>query len=145
MKDCRQFYIDGRWVDPAVASALSPKRLLPRSLSAAALMLDRAVAAAKRAFESDSDTTLGERLALLRRVLDAYKSKMDQMAESIFTRDGRSHLTFAKGTSPCRTRTLGRNRERCLTTLSSRNSRVRRSCERNLLECAASSHPGTGR
>jgi aldehyde dehydrogenase (NAD+) len=61
-------------------------------------MLDRAVAAAKRAFESDSDTTLGERPALLRRVLDAYKSKMDQMAESIFTRDGRSHLTFAKGT-----------------------------------------------
>jgi aldehyde dehydrogenase (NAD+) len=46
-------------------------------------MLDRAVAVAKRAFESDSETTLGERLALLRRVLDAYPSKMDQMAESI--------------------------------------------------------------
>jgi aldehyde dehydrogenase (NAD+) len=45
--------------------------------------VDRAVAAAKRAFESYSETTPGERLALLRRVLEVYQSKMDQMAETI--------------------------------------------------------------
>ena len=45
--------------------------------------VDRAVAAAKRAFESYSETTPGERLALLRRVLEVYQSKMDEMAETI--------------------------------------------------------------
>jgi acyl-CoA reductase-like NAD-dependent aldehyde dehydrogenase len=45
--------------------------------------VDRAVAAAKRAFESYSETSRDERLALLRRVLAVYQAKMDQMAETI--------------------------------------------------------------
>ena len=45
--------------------------------------VDRAVAAAKRAFESYSETTPDERLALLRRIIEVYQSKMDEMAETI--------------------------------------------------------------
>ena len=41
------------------------------------------MAAAKRAFESYSETTPGERLALLRRIIEVYQSKMDEMAETI--------------------------------------------------------------
>ena len=88
MKDCRQFYIDGQWVDPAKAhdfTVINPATEEPIgtiSLGSSA-DVDRAVAAAKRAFESYSETSRDERLALLRRVLDVYQSKMDQMAETI--------------------------------------------------------------
>ena len=88
MKDCRQFYIDGQWVDPAKAhdfTVINPateEAIATISLGSSS-DVDRAVAAAKRAFESYSETTPGERLALLRRVLEVYQSKMDQMAETI--------------------------------------------------------------
>jgi aldehyde dehydrogenase (NAD+) len=88
MKDCRQFYIDGQWVDPAKAhdfTVINPANEEPIatiSLGSSA-DVDRAVAAAKRAFESYSETTPGERLAILRRVLAVYQAKMDQMAETI--------------------------------------------------------------
>jgi aldehyde dehydrogenase (NAD+) len=41
------------------------------------------VAAAKRAFESYSETTVEERLAYLERIIAVYRSKMDEMAETI--------------------------------------------------------------
>jgi aldehyde dehydrogenase (NAD+) len=88
MKDCRQFYIDGQWVDPAKAhdfTVINPANEEPFatiSLGSSA-DVDRAVAAAKRAFESYSETSRDERLAILRRVLAVYQAKMDQMAETI--------------------------------------------------------------
>ena len=72
MKDCRQFYIDGKWVDPAKShdfSVINPATEEPIatiSLGGAA-DVDRAVAAAKRAFESYSETSPDDRLKLLRR------------------------------------------------------------------------------
>jgi aldehyde dehydrogenase (NAD+) len=88
MKDCCQFYIDGQWVDPAevrnftVINPATEEPISTISLGSGA-DVDRAVAAAKRAFESYSETSRDERLALLRRVLDVYQAKMDQMAETI--------------------------------------------------------------
>lgn len=88
MKDCRQFYIDGQWVDPTkahdftVVNPATEGAIATISLGSGA-DVDRAVAAAKRAFESYSETTPDERLAILRRVLEVYQSKMDQMAETI--------------------------------------------------------------
>ena len=88
MKDCRQFYIDGQWADPAkahdfpVINPATEEAIATISLGSGS-DVDRAVAAAKRAFESYSETTPGERLELLRRVLEVYQSKMDQMAETI--------------------------------------------------------------
>ncbi len=88
MRDCRQFYIDGQWIDPAEPRDF--KVINPATEEAIATIslgssndVDRAVAAAKRAFESYSESDPGERLALLRRVLEVYQSKMDQMAETI--------------------------------------------------------------
>src|ERR1019366_8532904 len=88
MKDCRQFYIDGQWVDPAkthdftVINPATEEPIATISLGRRA-DVDRAVAAAKHAFEPYSETSRDERLALLRRVLDVYQAKMDQMAETI--------------------------------------------------------------
>jgi aldehyde dehydrogenase (NAD+) len=45
--------------------------------------VDRAVAAAKRAFESYSETSPYERLKLLRRIIEVYQSTIDDMADTI--------------------------------------------------------------
>jgi aldehyde dehydrogenase (NAD+) len=88
MKDCRLFYIDGKWVSPTTAkdfTVINPANEEPLatiSLGAAA-DVDRAVAAAKRAFESYSETTPDERLAYLQRIIEVYRSKLDEMAKTI--------------------------------------------------------------
>jgi len=45
--------------------------------------VDRAVTAAGKAFDSYSQTTVAERLALLQRVIEIYKAKSDEMAQTI--------------------------------------------------------------
>jgi aldehyde dehydrogenase (NAD+) len=88
MRNCRQFYIDGKWVDPNEPKdfeVINPAREEPIatiSLGSAA-DVDQAVAAGKRAFESFSETTVDARLALLQRIIEVYRSKIDQIAESI--------------------------------------------------------------
>src|SRR5580700_10668423 len=88
MKDCRQFYIDGKWVNPIHAhdfSVVNPATEEPIATITlgSAVDVDRAVAAAKRAFESYSETTLKDRLALLARIIEVYRLRMDEMAETI--------------------------------------------------------------
>jgi len=88
MRDCRQFYIDGKWVRPTEArdwEVINPSTEEPIatiSLGVAA-DVDRAVAAAKKAFTSYSQTTVQERVALLQRVIEIYKAKSEEMAETI--------------------------------------------------------------
>jgi aldehyde dehydrogenase (NAD+) len=88
LKNCRQFYIGGKWVDPievhdhTVINPANEQPIATISLGGAA-DVDRAVAAAKHAFESYSQTTVEQRLALLRRIIEVYQSKMEQMAETI--------------------------------------------------------------
>src|ERR1700676_5629978 len=88
MTNYRQFYIDGKWVDPAKdhpVTVINPANEEPIETSSlgSAADVDRAVAAAKRAFESYSEVSVEERLAFLRRIIDGYKLKMDEMATVI--------------------------------------------------------------
>jgi len=88
MKDCRQFYIDGKWVRPTeahdfeVINPASEEPIATISLGAAA-DVDKAVAAARSAFESYSETTVDARLAFLRRIIEVYQTKIEEMAETI--------------------------------------------------------------
>jgi len=88
MKECRHFYIDGKWVKPIKAfdfRVINPADEIPIatiSLGGAA-DVDKAVAAAKHAFESYSETSPEERLVFLERIIEVYKSKIDEMAETI--------------------------------------------------------------
>jgi aldehyde dehydrogenase (NAD+) len=88
MKDYLKFYVDGKWVDPTerrdftVVNPANEEPIAAISLGSAA-DVDRAVAAAKRAFESYSETSVEERLALLRRIIEVYKSKIEEMATAI--------------------------------------------------------------
>jgi aldehyde dehydrogenase (NAD+) len=100
MIECRNFYIDGKWVAPAQAhdlTVLNPateEPLATLSLGTAA-DVDKAVAAAKKAFDSYSQTSVDERLALLRRIIDLYQAKSEQMAEAISSEMG-APLTLAR-------------------------------------------------
>jgi len=88
MKNCRQFYVDGKWVDPTeahdftITNPASEEPIATISLGSAA-DVDRAVAAAKRAYEQYSATTPSDRIGLLQRIIDVYRAKMDEMAETI--------------------------------------------------------------
>jgi len=88
VKDCRQFYLDGKWVSPVNASdfeLINPANEEPVAIISlgSAADVDSAVAAAKRAFEPYAETTRDERLVILRRIIEVYRSKIEEMAETI--------------------------------------------------------------
>jgi aldehyde dehydrogenase (NAD+) len=88
MKDCRQFYIDGKWVAPTRAHefpVINPatEAVIATISLGTATDVDKAVAAAKRAFESFSETSPEERLALLQKIVEVYQSKFEELAETI--------------------------------------------------------------
>jgi aldehyde dehydrogenase (NAD+) len=88
VKDCRQFYIDGKWVNPAqwhdlgVTNPATEETIATISLAGAA-DVDRAVAAAKRAFETYAETTVETRVALLKRIIEVYQARIGEMAATI--------------------------------------------------------------
>ncbi len=88
MKNCRQFYINGEWTDPArsrdfqVINPADEEPIANISLGGAA-DVDKAVDSAKKAFASYSETSLDERLQLLQRIIDVYQAKMEEMAKTI--------------------------------------------------------------
>jgi len=100
MKDARQFYIDGNWVAPAqprdfaVINPATEEQIATISLGSAA-DVDKAVAAAKRAFDSFSETTIEQRRELLARIVAVYKAKSQEMAQAICAEMG-APLAFAK-------------------------------------------------
>jgi len=99
--DNRQFYIDGAWVDPVESQTFEV--INPATEAAAGVIsmggpkdVDLAVAAARRAFDAYSRTTPAERLALMERVLAAYKAHYGEIAAAISTEMG-APVTLAKG------------------------------------------------
>ncbi|MGX5666528.1 aldehyde dehydrogenase family protein [Rhizobium daejeonense] len=88
MLDKRKFYIDGAWVDPITPNDLevinpaTEKPVAVISMGSAA-DIDRAVAAANKAFRSYSRTSLDERIALLEKLLAIYTRRYDEMARTI--------------------------------------------------------------
>ncbi|HTA50086.1 MAG TPA: aldehyde dehydrogenase family protein [Verrucomicrobiae bacterium] len=105
MKDCRKFYIDGKWVDPAKAHdfpVINPANEQPIATISlgSAVDVDRAVAAAKRAFESYSETSVRERLDLLRQIIAVYQSKIEDMAAAILQEMGAPSSLSKKAQAP---------------------------------------------
>jgi aldehyde dehydrogenase (NAD+) len=99
--DNRQFYIDGTWVDPLETKEFQVINPATEAVAGVISMgttkdVDRAVAAARRAFDSYSRTTPADRIALLERVLKAYKVHFDEIAQAISTEMG-APITLAKG------------------------------------------------
>lgn len=93
MDNALNFYIDGRWSPPASASRLAvidpaTERPIGEISMGDEADVEHAVAAARRAFPAFSATPLDERLALLRRILDAYLERYDEFAEIVMREVG---------------------------------------------------------
>ena len=88
MREYTRFYINGEWVEPAAPKTLdvinpANEEVCGKISLGAAADVDRAVAAARTAFASFSQTSREERLALLERIVAEYKKRYDDMAAAI--------------------------------------------------------------
>ena len=88
MREYKQFYINGNWVDPATPNDLEVIDPATEATCATISMgseadVDSAVAAAKAAFETFSQTSVEERVALLERIAEIYQRRIGDIAEAI--------------------------------------------------------------
>src|SRR5262245_43236444 len=88
MKNERKFYIDGKWVEPHSKQTLEVLNPANEEVIATIALGDqedvnRAVAAAKKAFQTFSKTTPAERAALLEKIIAAYQKRMPDIAATV--------------------------------------------------------------
>ena len=88
-----QFYINGEWVDPVDPKSLdvinpATEEVIGKIAMGNSQDVDIAVATTKEAFESFSQTTKEERLALMGKILEVYQSRYDEIAETISSEMG---------------------------------------------------------
>jgi len=88
MDKLRKFYINGEWVDPVSAETMPV--LNPASIEQVGELalgneadVDRAVAAASRAFESFSQSSKADRLAMLGRIRDVSQRRFEELAQAM--------------------------------------------------------------
>lgn len=88
MRDYTKFYIDGQWVDPVSLKTLdvinpATEQVAGRIALGSAADVDRAVAAARKAFASFSRTSREERLELLQAILAEYQKRFGDIAAAV--------------------------------------------------------------
>ena len=88
-----KFYINGQWVDPAVPRTHdvvnpSTEEVCAQISLGSAADVDAAVAAARKAFETFSQTTREERVALLAKVLEVYQQRYGDVVQAVSTEMG---------------------------------------------------------
>ena len=88
MQDYTKFYINGEWVDPVeprtveVENPATEENFATISLGSKA-DVDKAVAAAKAAFPSFSQTSVEYRADLLDKITAGFKARMPEIGEAI--------------------------------------------------------------
>jgi aldehyde dehydrogenase (NAD+) len=98
--DRRQFYIAGKWVQPAaphdweIINPANEEAFVTISLGSAE-DVNKAVAAAHAAFETYAETSGEQRLELLRRISEVYKARSEDLANAISQEMG-APLSFAR-------------------------------------------------
>ena len=88
MSNTLKFYINGEWVDPSTSETLdvinpATEEPIAQIAMGGTADVDAAVAAAKTAFETYSQTTREERVALLENILGVYQKRMGEVATAI--------------------------------------------------------------
>jgi len=88
VREYMQFYIDGQWVDPVTPASMdvinpATEEVCGHISAGSAADVDKAVAAAKKAFETYSKTSREERIDLLQRILAEYQKRFGEIASAI--------------------------------------------------------------
>jgi len=96
-----KFYIDGQWTDPVAMSTLdvenpATEAVIGRIALGSAADVDKAVAAARRAFPAWSRTSLDERMAMLASILQEYKNRFGDLVAAV-TEEMGAPATLAQG------------------------------------------------
>ncbi len=96
----RHFYIDGEWVDPSGSRTHDVVNPATEAVVATIALgeqadVDKAVAAAKAAFVTFSQTSKQERLELLGRIIEVYKARMGDIASAVSSEMG-APITLAQ-------------------------------------------------
>ena len=103
MRDYQLFYIDGRWIAPLSGGepfeVINPATGLPAGVIRLGGEADAelAIAAARRAFNDYSRSSLHERKELLERVISIYERRIDEVALAISEEMGAPLHQLAKG------------------------------------------------
>jgi acyl-CoA reductase-like NAD-dependent aldehyde dehydrogenase len=100
MSNHLKFYIDGAWVDPIAPNPIdvidpSTEEAFTHISGGTAADIDRAVRAARAAFDSFSRTTPAERLELLEAILVEYDRRYEDIAQAC-TQEMGAPLAFAR-------------------------------------------------
>jgi aldehyde dehydrogenase (NAD+) len=95
-----QFYIDGAWVDPLTPHAIdvidpSTEEVFTQISGGTAADVDRAVRAARAAFDSFSRTSVAERVQLLEAVCVEYERRYEDIAQAVSQEMG-APIAFAR-------------------------------------------------
>ncbi|HLI67545.1 MAG TPA: aldehyde dehydrogenase family protein [Caulobacteraceae bacterium] len=88
MREYMKFYIDGQWVDPVTPKSMdvinpANEQVAGHISAGSAADVDKAVKAARKAFETYSRTTREERIDLLQRILAEYQKRFGDIANAI--------------------------------------------------------------
>ena len=100
MTDDLRFYIDGAWVDRSTAPKIAvynpySEDVIGHVAAGTSADVDLAVAAARRAFDSFSQTSVADRLALLTRIKDLLEARAEAFAQAIMAEMGAA-ISFAR-------------------------------------------------
>ncbi|NGM86762.1 aldehyde dehydrogenase family protein [Parapusillimonas sp. SGNA-6] len=84
----RKFYIDGRWQDPSSSALLdvinpATAKVHTRIAAGNAADIDKAVKAARNAFDSFSVSSKEERIELLKKILAGFEQRVDDLSEAM--------------------------------------------------------------
>lgn len=101
-------FIDGRWIEPSnelCIEVINPatEEIVGQISQGTAEDVDKAVQAARTAFQVYSKTSRDQRLSLLRRIVDAYQSRYDEIAEAITLEMGAPKTLSSKSQAACGT------------------------------------------
>lgn len=93
MKNCQQFYINGKWVTPSESNTMdiinpANEQCIGQVALGSETDINLAVKSAKNAFAAWSNTSREQRLAYLDRIIELYEERMDDMAKAILTEMG---------------------------------------------------------
>ncbi len=106
MREYRQFYINGEWVDPVVPNSFDVINPASEEVCAHISLgseedVNRAVAAAKAAFASFSRTSVKERIELLESCAAVYQKRYNDIADAIREEMGAPQELAAGGQAFC--------------------------------------------
>ena len=88
MREYLKFYIDGAWVDPVELNPLdvenpATEEVAGRIALGSAADVDKAVAAARRAFPAWSRTSREARIAVMERIVAEYQKRLADLAAAV--------------------------------------------------------------